>query len=695
MIGIKCGLGACLLTSYIALVTPAMADDVSTADSGPWVKLGRLAGGAVDSVVFDTAHPGVAFAGSDAGLIYRSKDGGATWRPSVVGTPIEGFRAIAVSPSRSGTVYAYSSDLYFGGQGTLYRSLDDGLSWAPSPHQPSSAVAAGTYAGVGRGVVIDPTGRILVLTDAHSGVLRSTDEGDTWTNPIPNAAVYGVSASPGPHGVLWVAGGDFATGLASIWKSTDFGATWVEQSPAAFNPPGVEEVRAYAITVQPGTGAILASWIGTDSTTFSTVGGIVVSTNGGVTWKSSDRGLLPTFGPGFSSASIVFDPLQPSTVYLSTAGTSDSLDGDGLYVSRDGGANWQAIGDRLRTLGAIIVAARPQTPGYPAAVFAGFPDLFVSTDHALTWTRSDTGLEGGFAQSVMDDGFGAGGYYAASGDGLFHSTNGGREWARINRWLGFDGVASVAVDLNSPLRTVYAASVNRVWRSINAGDSWTDVTPRVAAQTLFISVYSTPARNEVFAVTNAALFHSKDAGFSWSRTLCGMSGDYLSSNVLVSHSTTGRLYIGRSSGLWISNDDGASCALATVQPIPGGVVTSIAEAGTNPTALLISGSTATGDTIVVSSTDGGGSYQPVAALPSFHDVDPWALSSAPNLQVALAVFEGSNIAVSVDRGVTWTIDMDTLFAVSAGVANLLPTQSKVFWGDISGALYAAPYAALD
>jgi hypothetical protein len=245
------------------------------------------------------------------------------------------------------------------------------------------------------------------------------------------------------------------------------------------------------------------------------------------------------------------------------------------------------------------------------------------------------------------------------------------------------------------LRTVYAASVNRVWRSINAGDSWTDVTPRVAAQTLFISVYSTPARNEVFAVTNAALFHSKDAGFSWSRTLCGMSGDYLSSNVLVSHSTTGRLYIGRSSGLWISNDDGASCALATVQPIPGGVVTSIAEAGTNPTALLISGSTATGDTIVVSSTDGGGSYQPVAALPSFHDVDPWALSSAPNLQVALAVFEGSNIAVSVDRGVTWTIDMDTLFAVSAGVANLLPTQSKVFWGDISGALYAAPYAALD
>ncbi|MGH9808971.1 MAG: WD40/YVTN/BNR-like repeat-containing protein, partial [Terriglobia bacterium] len=248
MIGVKCGISVCVLASTLGLVTPARADDVSAADTAPWMPLGRLTGGAVRSIVFDTAHPGVAFAGSDAALIYRSKDGGASWRPVSVGTVVEGFRALAISPTKPGTVYAYSSDNFQGGQGTLYRSVDHGLSWAPLRHQPSSAVTGSYYAGVGRGIAIDPTGTILVLTDAVSGVLRSSDGGETWTNPVSDAATYGLAVSPTQRGVLWVAGLDYASGLPSIWKSADFGASWTVQTPAAFNPPGAGGARAYAIT---------------------------------------------------------------------------------------------------------------------------------------------------------------------------------------------------------------------------------------------------------------------------------------------------------------------------------------------------------------------------------------------------------------------------------------------------------------
>jgi photosystem II stability/assembly factor-like uncharacterized protein len=140
MIGFNRTLIGYLLTSCLALVTAGIANDSFAASTAPWVELGRLTGGLVDSVVFDTAHPGVAFAGSDAGLIYRSTDGGASWKPISVGTVVEGFRAIAVSPANPGTVYAYSSDNFFGGGGTLYRSVDDGLRWAPMAHQPSSAI---------------------------------------------------------------------------------------------------------------------------------------------------------------------------------------------------------------------------------------------------------------------------------------------------------------------------------------------------------------------------------------------------------------------------------------------------------------------------------------------------------------------------------------------------------------------------
>jgi hypothetical protein len=672
-----------------------MANEI-TADTVPWQKLGRIAGGRVDSVVFDTAHPGVAFAGSGAGLIYRSKDGGANWKPFDVGTVVEDFRAIAISPANPGTVYAYSADNFFGGQGRLYRSVDHGMTWAPLPHQPSSAVTGSYYAGVGRGIAIDPTGRILVLTDAYSGVLRSSDGGETWTNPVSNAKTYGVAASPSRRGVLWVAGYDYDTGLASVWKSTDFGATWAVQAPAAFNPPGVVGVLAYAITVQPGTGTILASWTGSDPTTFSRIGGIVVSKDGGATWKSSNQGLLPTYVPGNSAGGIVFDPVDPSTVYLSTNG-GGALDGDGFYKSVDSGARWQPAGDRLRTLGGFTVSARPSSPGYPAAVFVGTPDLFFSTDHAVTWARSDTGLNNAFAQSIEEDGLAPGGYYAATGDGLFHTTNGGRDWDRINNWHGFDGVSSIAVDLNSAARTVFAASVNRVWRSTDAGDSWRDVTPQSAAGTLFNYVFANPTKaDDLFATSDIALFHSKDAGKTWKGPSCAIAGDVLSGNVLVAHNPPGRLYIGRTSGLWISNDSGSSCVLAAVQPLPGGYITSIAEAGTNPTALLVSGYLATGVDVVVRSSDSGASYQTVPSLPGISSqlVPAWTLSAAPNLKVALAVRFGSDIGVSRDGGATWSVESASLYPVSAGEAYLSPTRSKVFWGDISGALYAAPYGTL-
>jgi photosystem II stability/assembly factor-like uncharacterized protein len=683
-----------LLLSFVTLLTVGVADLSFGASTAPWLQVSRLTDGPVDSVVFDSAHP-------DAGLIYRSQDGGASWKPVSVGTVVEGFRAIAVSPTKPGTIYAYSSDNFFGGSGTLYRSVNDGLSWAPLPHQPSSAVTGSYFAGVGRGIAIDPTGTILVLTDAFSGVLRSSDGGETWTNPVPNAATYGLAASPTQAGVLWVAGLDYVSGLPSIWKSTDFGATWTVQTPAAFNPPGVAGAFAYAITVQPGTGTILANWSGFDPATFALTGGMVISTDDGLTWNSSNVGLLPTYSPGNSAASIAFDPAQPATVYLSTNG-GGLLDGGGFYVSHDSGASWQPSGDRIRTLGGFTVAARPAQPGYPAAVFVGYNDLFISTDHAITWARSDTGLNNGFAQNIQDDGLNPPGLYAATGDGLFHTTNGGHDWTRINNWSGFDGIGRVAVDLNSAARTVFAASVNHVWKSTNAGGSWSDVTPPATAGTVFDEAYSNPIKaDEVFVVahygtfpsTHVALFHSSDAGQTWSNPSCDIEGDDIV-DVLVAHTPPGRLYVARESGLWISDDAAANCAPAAVQPLPGGFVWRFAEAGINPTALLVSGVQPDGTTVVMRSIDAGASYLPVATLPGSQFFPPWNLSSSPDLQVALAVDLGSMIAVSRDGGATWTMQPETLFPVSAGAAFLSPTRSNVFWGDISGALYSAPYGAL-
>ena len=687
--------GGISILAAVLFMCCAIAQVPPLASTAPWEPVARLPGGSVDTVVFDTAHPGVAFAGSESGYLYRSTDGGASWKSVKVGTSGEGFRAIAVSPATPGTVYAYSTDNFFSGLGTLYRSVDDGRTWQPTASQPSSSFGGAFFPGQGRGIVIDPTGQILVLTDSYAGVLRSADGGVTWTNPVPNTRAFGLSKDPNQHGVLWAAGLDRATQLATVWKSTDFGATWTAQTPDAFNPPAPFGVFAYAIAVQPGTGVIFANWSGTDPNTFAPDGGMVVSTNGGQTWSAQDDGLLPSYSPGFASADIAFDPVHADTIYLSNWVNGD-LAGGGFYRSRDRGHTWEPIGTALRTLGTSSVSVRPEMRGYPAAVFAGTPDLFVSNDHGKHWDRSDFGLDGGGVGLIADDGIASGGYYAASGDGLFHSTDDAASWVRINTWNGPDGAASFAIDRNSEDRTIYVPSFNRLWRSTNAGRSWTDVTPAAPAVSGFTSVLVDPHHADyVYAAAfEGILFFSRNAGRDWSSVLCGYgapAGDSLSTNALLrAHGMRGDLYVPLVSGLWVATADGTNCAPAAAQPIPGGYITSMAEMGTDPSALLVSGFPASGLPVVMRSADGGATYQPVDSLPGIQNLGPWNLTSSPHGHLGAASLAGDTVAISRDGGANWTTQPDVFYDLTTGFSVLFATRGKVFWANNGGDLYVAP-----
>src|SRR5882762_4679096 len=101
-----------------------------------------------------------------------------------------------------------------------------------------------------------------------------------------------------------------------MFKSTDGGATW---SASAL----VNTISALAI--DPLTPNILYAAVS---------GGIFKSTDGGVTWDRS--GDLP-------GGVLVFDPLNPTTLYAGGVGTSNDTPGD-LYKSTDGGASWSPFG---------------------------------------------------------------------------------------------------------------------------------------------------------------------------------------------------------------------------------------------------------------------------------------------------------------------------------------------------------------
>ena len=126
----------------------------------PWEFLGP-AEGDVTSLVFDPTTPTTLYAATRGG-VYKSEDGGTTWR-YLRGS---GFRgdSLAIASTTPTTLYVY-------GDG-VYKSADGGATWR--------AVNRGLGLIWVSALSIDPTNSRVVFAGTRNGVYKSTDGGETW-----------------------------------------------------------------------------------------------------------------------------------------------------------------------------------------------------------------------------------------------------------------------------------------------------------------------------------------------------------------------------------------------------------------------------------------------------------------------------------------------------------------------------------
>ncbi len=220
---------------------------------------------------------------SNAILVSRSIDGGANWSPPTVlirdtGAYLNDKESITADPYDSRYVYAVWDRLDTAGSGPTYfaRTTDGGANWEPARpiYDPGS-----TAQTINNQLVVLPDGTLALLftrlpTTTPNAVapamllLRSTDQGATWSAPVTVAAVQALgtadaasgrrvrdgahlgSIAAGPRGELAVVWQDarFSGGAVddiAFARSADGGLTW--SAPVRIN--GAPGARAFVPVV--------------------------------------------------------------------------------------------------------------------------------------------------------------------------------------------------------------------------------------------------------------------------------------------------------------------------------------------------------------------------------------------------------------------------------------------------------------
>ena len=157
--------------------------------------------------------------------------------------------------------------------------------------------------------------------------------------------------------------------------------------------------------------------------------------------------------------------------------------------------------------------------------------------------------------------------YAASGNQIFKSTDAGSTWSMVFQFASGVSVFGMAVD-PSNANTVYAASTTLgILKSVDGGVTWTASNSGIPAlpngSINVRNIWVDPSQPQVlFVSTNSGLLRSADGGNSWTMVSSSLSPNVLSFDP----NTAGTLYVSSFNSILKSSDDGLTFGASTSLP---------------------------------------------------------------------------------------------------------------------------------
>ncbi len=335
-------------------------------------------------------------------------------------------------------------------------------------------------------------------------VLATFDGGHTWQTIFSRSHFSATSISFPAPGVGFISGSLAGTATTGeIYATTDGGFTWtMRQTPCAYAGTSGQAISF----LNQGQGALLCGGppsAGEQPKTFYT------TSDGGRDWT-----LVSAAQGGIASLSgLPLSGYVHSMFFLSRDTGFIGLDRGGIYMTRDGGASWQAVfGLPLPTASGQAFSVGFSDSEHGWLVAGDGPPLYTTADGGLTWQLVYPPLSPSTAISFLSSQFGYAAGWTYDGATVMRTTDGGTTWTAT----GNAPVSLTALEVLGPSELLALGQADlylsldggRTWRMTSFAHGWYPAALGMAS----------PERGWVIGYSPASgrqLFGTRNGGATW------------------------------------------------------------------------------------------------------------------------------------------------------------------------------------
>ncbi|MEI8136241.1 MAG: T9SS type A sorting domain-containing protein [Bacteroidota bacterium] len=515
---------------------------------------------AIHRIVLDPTNSSIVFAATSVGL-YKSTNSGATW---ALASGVH-FWDIKFHPTNPTIMY---------GAGTsFYRSTNSGATFT----QISSGIT--TTQSNRMCIAVTPTNptNVYVVASRSSdsqflAVYRSTDNGITFTTASTTPNILGNACAGNSTGAgqgwydLAIAASptnpnEIVVGGVNVWKSTDNGSTWT----------------------------IIGCWVGTGSppyihadiheleytktgTLYSSNDGGIFSYNGS-SWPdlTANRNIAQMYKIGLSAITPNrwITGHQDNGTNIRTGVSTNyiaSLAGDGMdcFIDRtadntmfgeqyngslnrsfNGGASWTGCAPPAQSGTGAWVTPWKQDPQTASTIYAGYAQLWKSTNQGTSWTQAGTSGGGGtiveFAIAPSNNQI----IYVLYTGAIRKTTNGGATWTNATNGITGGALTFITVDPTDP-NTAWATvsgytAGSKVWQTVDGGATWMNISSNLPNLPANCSVYETGSNDRIYIGMDIGIYYKDNSSTNWTLYNTGLPNTVVM-DMEMSPASPGKIY---------------------------------------------------------------------------------------------------------------------------------------------------------